>query len=938
MTKEQISFLVVLGLLAGIWFLGQSSEAAPRATRRGRAPDAVPTALALTPFRLSPEETSWSASGRNTFLAPRETKDLELRPLVPPPFPRLLHPGLPVGLPVGPKLATKQRHEIVPDATAKAAAPGKSATDTVASATDPESPESDLSQVDRSSVGLTLADRIRLTEEERLRRKEAERRSSLAEDDRKKGLDRVTWQSGEIAFGEVVEYEKKGPDRWLAKLEIERIRGDVVVSEADRRRALEAIKLVFKEDRGAGKARPRNNINGSLVQRIDFADTPRNSYGIRRHQVPAEDLAGNEDLAKFVFDAGEIQLAEDHLRGMKAKGLWSEKAAVLLADTQRKRYRYEREMEVLEEALATAPKSVPLLVRRGRLFLDLGLPERAREAFMAALEQDPQCPPAHLGLGETQVIAAQYDLALQSLKRLDGGGGLDRDQHAHALWLIGRCWLALGELGNSEAYFSRSVDRSGGEPWAQAGLVITALMGRGPAAARDILARAGTAHPNSGTLSFLSGIVALRERQFSEARSRLDLALSQDPVSAAWIHTALSYLAEATGDLEGALGAVELAAKADPSDQATQWQRARLLLAVGDLEQARTGFQWVLEREPDRADVLVALGDVAFRLGNPVEAARYYERAESLESSFPDLLGRRIVTEVRRRRLGDAETLLKRVDGPIERESFIQSATAYYHYSREKTEEVRRRLRLLIERKDPKPDPTLVAWAESSLNALEDDLNKEVWTDDFNRTGQILRGWQRVLSRGLNLALEDGRLLIQGTQKEISDDPTVLYQELNGRQFSSFSVDVALDPESGATKGVGLLAFNPTAKEPETYPGLQRRDGRLVPFIGLQVAMTPAGKLAYRTIQQSKATEWIDLPESVATGGGSVRIGIEVQDIQKSTYRILVNQVAAVSNLELPGLSKRPGKIELQLFAHALLDKPVRLAADNVTMITLKKS
>ncbi len=63
-----------------------------------------------------------------------------------------------------------------------------------------------------------------------------------------------------------------------------------------------------------------------------------------------------------------------------------------------------------------------------------------------------------------------------------------------------------------------------------------------------------------------------------------------------------------------------------------------------------------------------------------------------------------------------------------------------------------------------------------------------------------------------------------------------------------------------------------------------------------------------------------------------------MQDIQKSTYRILVNQVAAVSNLELPGLSKRPGKIELQLFAHALLDKPVRLAADNVTMITLKKS
>jgi tetratricopeptide (TPR) repeat protein len=915
---------------------GDDPSRPPLRGRWGPATTEVPALQEAALHHLPAEESSWLPTGRNIFLAPRETEDLELRPLVPPPFPGLPHPGLSLLLSLSPGLSARLRHPMRSDPGAAAAAPRREVAGGTRGEEGPGDPET-LLEVDRSAVGMTISERIRLSQEERIRRAEADRRARMAEEERRRSLDRVTWMNGTVAAGEVVEFDRKGPDRYQIKLEIDRVRGDILLSEEERRRRLEPLKLVFREDRGPGRPRGRATITAAQVQAIEFAPTVRNQYGLRRHQLAPDDRAGHEDLASYLVTSGELGLAESHLEGMRARGLFAPSTAALLSDVYRRLFRYGRELSLLEESLAGSPGEPGLLARKGQLLIRLGLPVEAGRAFAAAAAKDPVHAGAQLGLGEVALLEGDAAQALAHLRRVEAGSGLDRDQHAHALVLFGRAWLRQGDSATAESYFSRALDRTPGNPRALEGLAVTAFLSRGAPAAAPVVDRSLADRPQDGRLHYLRGVLDLLLGRYAEARDHLQAAMEFDPLLTAEARTGLSYLFEVGGRVESALSEVRQAVDADPLCLGAVWQRARLLLQVSDLDGARQDLLTVLEREPARADVLVALGDVSFRLGNPVEAARFYVRAEGIEPRFPGLHGRRLITEVRRRRLADAEALVKAIPAGEEKDPHLELAQAYFHYSREKTEETLRRLRLVVERTDPKPEPGVLAWAAGALAQIEDNLNKEVWRDGFNRQGQILRGWKRVLSRGVSVGLEEGRLVFAGTQREISDEPTVLYQERPARQFSSFVLDLDAPAQPGVAAGIGLVAFHPSAREPEPYPGMQRRDNRLVAFLGLQVARLPHGKLGFRTIQQGKATEWQDLGGPAEAPSGPFSLGIELEDAQKSTYRVLVDQVPARTGIEVAGLSRRPGTIEIQVFVQAQVDKPLKLVADNATLITLKK-
>src|SRR5262249_11371107 len=152
---------------------------------------------------------------------------------------------------------------------------------------------------------------------------------------------------------------------------------------------------------------------------------------------------------------------------------------------------------------------------------------------------------------------------------------------------------------------------------------VVAFVTGGPAAAKAIVDRGREAQPLNGTLAYLDAVCLLRLGKWVEARDALLVSMELDPLVTAPARTAMSYLLEKTGQDEAALGEADLALQADPLYIEGHFQRARVLLNVGDLATAKEEYLRVLEAMPERVDILVALGDVSFRSGSLTEASRF---------------------------------------------------------------------------------------------------------------------------------------------------------------------------------------------------------------------------------------------------------------------------------------------------------------------------
>lgn len=939
MNKEQIAFVVVLALLGAIWFLGgPEDEPVSRRRSKGQEPEAQP-ALELGGRWIGADDSAWSVLARNPFLAPRDTDSLDPVQLAPPPLPRLPHPGLPLIPAVGGDIRTKLRHDLVPDPKIALPPPGARTVAPAAGAANGGGEEAgaDLNQVDTSNVGVieSEAAKLRMSVEEKERARRLQEEARKAESERKKGLDSVVWIGGDTAYGTLVELDKKD-SVYVIKDRIDRLRGNSTLPDLDRTRQLEGMKLVFREDKGAGKPAVRTVVSAVNVQRLDFAPASAvRKYHLARLHAPPDDLARQEELAKLVYDAGELQLASTHLEEMVAKGLATPKVHALCADAWRRLFRYDQELKALERGLAAHPEDVGLLARLGQICLRLQVPARAAEAFQKALALDPSHALTRLGLGQVHVLRGEAAEALVHLRQAETGTGLDKEQQTRVLLLLGETFLLQGNLGSATPYFDLVLGKEPTHPRALCGAAVAAFASSGPAAAKALVDRGREAHPIDGGLAYLDALCLLRGGKYVEARDALLLVEQLDPLLTAPARTAMSWLLEKVGQDEAALAAADQALVADPLNQEARLQHARTLLNVGDLDGARAGYVKALEGAPDRVDILVALGDTAFRSGSYPEAARFYARAQAREAGFPDLLGRRLVCDVRRSRLAEADEHMKRVDANLENNPFVQAAQALYFYAKGQSEEALRKFRILGERKIGPVE--LLAFADASLKAVDDNQSKEVWKDQFNRSGgQLLKDWKREIGAGINIAVVDGRARLEGTQRKVSDDPTVLYQERGGRLFYSYSVDLDMKPQAGAYMGCGIMAFQQNPKVPVSWPGLQNREGRLYAHLGLQVALAPHGKLVWRKIYQGAAAEWAEVPETTYSGG-PVSITIELVDAQKSVYRVLVGAQPVLPSVDIPGLSRRPGALEMQVFCQAQIEKPVQFTADNVSIVTYRK-
>ena len=142
---------------------------------------------------------------------------------------------------------------------------------------------------------------------------------------------------------------------------------------------------------------------------------------------------------------------------------------------------------------------------------------------------------------------------------------------------------------------------------------------------RELFLRAAEAPENATHRGELGMAYAINGYQIA-AMNSYDQAAELDPTDPRWSY--LLALARAhSGDLEGALAAMQVSIDLDPSYLSSHLYRGHWMLDLGDAPEAERAFQIALEMDPDNRAGLLGLARAMYRLGRNEEVIEMLEAA-----------------------------------------------------------------------------------------------------------------------------------------------------------------------------------------------------------------------------------------------------------------------------------------------------------------------
>ncbi|HYC77697.1 MAG TPA: tetratricopeptide repeat protein, partial [Planctomycetota bacterium] len=611
MNKEVLTFVGSLALFGALVAMGGADGSSGDGRRRTRTQEQpVLVAAKPAPGRFIPDaQETWSAEGRNVFIAPSDLKEPPPLELAWPPLRRAALPAPPLPFPAAAAStkALRRPYDVTAaaptngggsgggEAAAASGSGGETTTPAEPAATSDKPPGTDLSPGARF-------------EKER-KRLEAER----AEQRRRAGLDSITIAGNDVRYGEFAGSLDRDLSRYEVKRRFDLLRREGGITESERTDRLKKMTLVFYEIAKTGKKGRRQTHTADTVTEIKFADTPVNRYQERRLEAAPADLDAQLELIASLMPEREWKLASDDLQTLRARGRTSPKLYELLADALHEQFAYEAALEALREGVAKHPEAVGLYARLGRTLNVMGLRSEAIEAFRKALEKNPSDHVANAGLGEALLRDGKPGPALAALREAVNATNVDPMSVESARIWLARAALASGDVRNAEAAvglvlqrFKAGEDLSAAPPArralhrrATAVASVVALLQGQAAEARRFAEEGVRAHPEDGVLRFALGMVALHENRLDEARRLLEEAPSFDPLLTARCKAALAFVHELSGrDGDAATTAEQAALVADPSDAALRAPFGRALLNAGDAARAREQLLVALEAQP----------------------------------------------------------------------------------------------------------------------------------------------------------------------------------------------------------------------------------------------------------------------------------------------------------------------------------------------------
>lgn len=723
-----------------------------------------------------------------------------------------------------------------------------------------------------------------------------------------------------------------GPgDLWFGRIE----NGDRFGLAVENARSGEAF-LFVRLDPETGRelyaniGAPPLTVERERVSSFGFAGTVANRLELGARKLAGELTRGNFDEALAL--AGDcvanrleapraLAIAEDLYQRAARHDPKDPAPRLGLARCLEAAFRFEDAFATYEDLLRDFAHREEVHVAMAELEAKLLLHDAAEQRLRAALTMNQGSWVSRFGLGRFLLARGKAGEALVHLKAAWQSAPQAPElaaERAAIRTTLADAHLALGELAEAESTYRSALAGDADNGRARAGLVVCETLAGKPPAAESAAAGAGF------ELLLARGVAELAAGKHESARDLLELAVGADPLRAHKAYGALSVLAEITGNGEDALRFADEALERDPTDAFALFQRGRLLGLQNDYEGARAALSGALEQELDFTDALIALGDVAFRVGQFGDAERYLERAVALDGSRPEVHALRGLNLLRLNRVGDARASFER-GLEIQRDDPTSTGgLAWCLYLEGDPGEAQIRLSAIVDSRrgvaKPEEDPWRL-WAEAQNLRLSEHLKKVEWRDAFTRR-RLGNNWQTREASGVTVTPVDGSVVVGGQFTKNGD--ARLFRQFDGGEFLSFEADVTIDPAKASGK-FGLYA----AKERAGRAGSE-------PEITAEAAILrhPDGNLQVRFVRSGQAPDERDMQQTFPLGK-TVRLKIartgEGNDTRMTLY---LDGIPVVENVVTSGLGQAKTPMLVGFFIEGDTGRAVEARIDNVSVVT----
>jgi putative PEP-CTERM system TPR-repeat lipoprotein len=367
-------------------------------------------------------------------------------------------------------------------------------------------------------------------------------------------------------------------------------------------------------------------------------------------------------LAQAYLDLLQGAAAEAELRKAQDLGMDTPELVSALGRALLMQGRFQDALSLEYGGLAAPSRAAELRAIRGDAALGLGERDRARSLYGEALASDPGNARAQVGMARLALSAGQPEKARRRLQPV-----LDSGQAPVTAWtLLGDLELSEGRAAEAERAYGRAVDASpvaGGAfqlKRAQARILLGDITG-----AREDLAAVKTRVRNHPEVSFIEGLLALREGHLREARSALETVLTADPG-----HTGAAYaLGVLLFEREEWARSAEYLSRigADfPYGEQAKRMLAYARLRSGDLDGTERALEELSAEAPDPgSDLLGLLARIKVARGELEEGQALIERAS--ETDDPSIKGLDVDLGLQLLRAGEVEAGLEQLEGTVER-------------------------------------------------------------------------------------------------------------------------------------------------------------------------------------------------------------------------------------------------------------------------------
>jgi tetratricopeptide (TPR) repeat protein len=282
------------------------------------------------------------------------------------------------------------------------------------------------------------------------------------------------------------------------------------------------------------------------------------------------------------YQAGQLEQAEQHYQQVLASVPNHADSLHLLGLLRANQQRLPEALELLGRALAVAPTNSLFYCNRAQVYRRLQQWDAAIQDYQQALSVDPRRAEIYAALAETYLlINRSQDAILHYLYACYLNPQQSVSTHHH----LGNAFLSRGHFDAAILAYERALalNPKSIESLSNLGVIYAELRQWDQAVAYQQKALVINSHYGEAYINL--GLALSQQGHFAEAEAAYQQALIHSPPQRSVIHSNQGLNQQAQGQWQRALDYVEQALKIDPHNAKARFNRATLLLLLGNYQQ-----------------------------------------------------------------------------------------------------------------------------------------------------------------------------------------------------------------------------------------------------------------------------------------------------------------------------------------------------------------